>query len=110
MNYTDIAVTAFLFSIIFDLYIIKSRLLTRAVFWTSYLIILFFQLITNWWLTSREIVMYDPDAIIGIRIASAPVEDLFFGFALVLSVMSLWIYWGKKGIQKSNYFANLDLK
>ena len=100
MNYTGIAVTAFLFSIIFDLYIIKSRLLTRAVFWTSYSIILFFQLITNWWLTSREIVMYDPDAIIGIRIASAPAEDLFFGFALVLSVMSLWIYWGKKVIQK----------
>ena len=100
MNYTDIAVTAFLFSIIFDLYIIKSRLLTRAVFWTSYSIILFFQLITNWWLTSREIVMYDPDAIIGLRIASAPAEDLFFGFALVLSVMNLWIYWGKKGIQK----------
>lgn len=100
MNYTGIALTAFLFSILFDLYIIKSRLLTRAVFWTSYAIIVFFQLITNWWLTSREIVMYDPDAIIGLRIASAPVEDLFFGFALVLSVMSLWIYWGKKGIQK----------
>ena len=100
MNYTGIALTAFLFSILFDLYIIKSRLLTRAVFWTSYAIILFFQLITNWWLTSREIVMYDPDAIIGLRIASAPAEDLFFGFALVLSVMNLWIYWCKKGIQK----------
>ena len=100
MNYTDIALTAFLFSILFDLYIIKSRLLTRAVFWTSYAIIVFFQLITNWWLTSREIVMYDPDVIIGLRIASAPAEDLFFGFALVLSVMTLWIYWGKKGIQK----------
>ena len=100
MNYTGIALTAFLFSILFDLYIIKSRLLTRAVFWTSYAIIIFFQLITNWWLTSREIVMYDPDAIIGLRIASAPAEDLFFGFALVLSVMNLWIYWGKKGIQK----------
>jgi lycopene cyclase domain-containing protein len=100
VNYTDIALTAFLFSILFDLYIIKSRLLTRAVFWTSYAIIVFFQLITNWWLTSREIVMYDPDAIIGLRIASAPAEDLFFGFALVLSVMNLWIYWGKKGIQK----------
>jgi lycopene cyclase domain-containing protein len=85
---------------LFDLYIIKSRLLTRAVFWTSYAIIVFFQLTTNWWLTSREIVMYDPDAIIGLRIASAPAEDLFFGFALVLSVMNLWIYWGKKGIQK----------
>ena len=100
MNYTGIALTAFLFSILFDLYIIKSRLLTRAVFWTSYAIIVFFQLITNWWLTSREIVMYDPDVIIGLRIASAPAEDLFFGFALVLSVMTLWIYWGKKGIQK----------
>ena len=100
MNYTSIAITAFLFSILFDLYILKSRLLTRAVFWTSYAIIVFFQLITNWWLTSREIVMYNPDAIIGLRIASAPAEDLFFGFALVLSVMSLWIYWGKKGIQK----------
>ena len=100
MNYTGIALTAFLFSILFDLYIIKSRLLTRAVFWTSYAIIVFFQLITNWWLTSREIVMYDPDAIIGLRIASAPVEDLFFGSALVLSVMSLWIFWGIKGIQK----------
>ena len=100
MNYTGIAITAFLFSILFDLYILKSRLLTRAVFWTSYAIIVFFQLITNWWLTSREIVMYDPDAIIGLRIASAPAEDLFFGFALVLSVMSLWIYWGKKGVQK----------
>ena len=100
MNYTGIALTAFLFSILFDLYIIKSRLLTRAVFWTSYAIIVFFQLITNWWLTSREIVMYDPDAIIGLRIASAPAEDLFFGFALVLSVMNLWIYWGKKGIQR----------
>ena len=100
MNYAGIALTAFLFSILFDLYIIKSRLLTRAVFWTSYAIIVFFQLITNWWLTSREIVMYDPDVIIGLRIASAPAEDLFFGFALVLSVMTLWIYWGKKGIQK----------
>lgn len=100
MTYTDIALTAFLFSILIDLFIIKSRLLTRAVFWTSYAIILFFQLITNWWLTSREIVMYDPDAIIGLRIASAPAEDLFFGFALVLSVMNLWVYWGKKGIQK----------
>ncbi len=100
MNYTEIAVIAFLFSVLFDLYIIKSRLLTRAVFWTSYAIIVFFQLITNWWLTSREIVMYDPDVIIGLRIASAPAEDLFFGFALVLSVMTLWIYWGKKGIQK----------
>jgi lycopene cyclase domain-containing protein len=98
--YTDIAIVAFIASIIADRFLIKSKLLTRKVFWTSYAIILFFQLLTNWWLTSRNIVMYNPDAITGLRIASAPVEDLFFGFALVLLVMNLWVFWGKRGIQK----------
>jgi lycopene cyclase domain-containing protein len=44
--------------------------------------------------------MYRPDAIIGIRIASAPIEDLLFGFALILCVMAMWVFWGKKDIQK----------
>ena len=46
--------------------------------------------------------MYSPDAIIGVRVCSAPVEDLLFGFALVLSVMSLWVYWGRKGFGAKN--------
>jgi lycopene cyclase domain-containing protein len=71
-------------------------LLKRKVFWTSYAIILPFQLLTNWWLTSREIVMYSEDTILGFRIASAPLEDLFFGFALILSVMATWVYLGRK--------------
>ena len=100
MVYTDIAILAFLFSMFFDLFLIKTKLLMRAVFWTSYAIILPFQLITNWWLTSRSIVMYKPEAITGIRIASAPVEDLLFGFALILCVMAMWVFWGKKDIQK----------
>ena len=100
MVYTYIAVLVFLFSIVFDLFIIKARLIRRAVFWTSYAIILPFQLITNWWLTSRKIVMYSPDAIIGTRIASAPAEDLLFGFALILCVMNMWIFWGRKGMLK----------
>ena len=100
MAYTEIAFAAFTFSIIFDLYLIKGRLLTKSVFWTSYAIILPFQLITNWWLTSREIVMYSTDAILGVRIASAPAEDLLFGFALILCVLNMWVFWGKKGIQK----------
>jgi hypothetical protein len=36
--------------------------------------------------------MYSPDAILGPRIASAPVEDLLFGFALVMLV---WVLWDK---------------
>lgn len=91
MSYTQLAIFAVLSAVIFDLYITEVRLIRRRVFWTSYAIIIAFQLLTNWWLTSRNIVMYDPDVITGIRVASAPIEDLLFGFALVLGVLSNWI-------------------
>jgi lycopene cyclase domain-containing protein len=102
MIYSDIAIVGVIFAVFFDLYGVKTALLSKSVFWTSYAIIVPFQLITNWWLTSRGIVTYNPDAIIGTRIAGAPIEDLLFGFALVLSTMSLWVYWGRKGIQPKN--------
>jgi lycopene cyclase domain-containing protein len=91
MTYTHLALCAVLIAVTVDLFVIKTALLKRKVFWTSYAIIVGFQLLTNWWLTSRNIVMYSPDAIIGIRIASAPIEDLLFGFALVLGVLINWI-------------------
>jgi hypothetical protein len=40
--------------------------------------------------------MYSEDTILGPRIASAPMEDLFFGFALILSVMATWVYLGRR--------------
>jgi lycopene cyclase domain-containing protein len=100
MIYSDIAIAAFGIAVMVDLFLFKNSMLTRAAFWTSYAIILPFQLLTNWWLTSRNIVMYNPDAIIGVRICSAPVEDLLFGFALVLSVMGMWEFWGRRGMQR----------
>ncbi len=96
MTYTQIALIAVLIAAFVDLQVLQTKLLKRKVFWTSYAIILPFQFLTNWWLTSRNIVMYSQDAIIGIRIASAPAEDLFFGFALILSVMATWVYLGRK--------------
>ena len=96
MTYTQIALIAVFIAAFVDLEVLKTRLLKRKVFWTSYAIIVPFQLLTNWWLTSRNIVMYSEDAILGIRIASAPMEDLFFGFALILSVMETWVYLGRK--------------
>jgi lycopene cyclase domain-containing protein len=94
MTYTQLAICAVVIVVILDLYVIKTGLLKRKVFWTSYAIIVGFQLLTNWWLTSRNIVMYSPDAILGPRIASAPVEDLLFGFALVVGVLVNWIRLG----------------
>ena len=98
MKYTQIAFAAVALAVILDSYILRTRLLRKRVFWTSYSIILPFQLLTNWWLTSRNIVMYSSETIIGLRIASAPVEDLLFGFALVLSTLAFWVFWGRKGI------------
>jgi lycopene cyclase domain-containing protein len=100
MSYSDLVVLILCLSVLFDAFGLKNSLLTRPAFWASYSIILPFQLITNWWLTSRNIVMYSPDAIIGYRVAGAPIEDLLFGFALILNVMGMWEYWGVKGVQK----------
>lgn len=98
MSYTQLAIVAVAIATILDLLIVRTRLLTRKVFWTSYAIILPFQILTNWWLTSRKIVIYDKHQILGPRLASAPIEDIAFGFALILSVLSLWIFWGRRGL------------
>ncbi len=105
MTYSDLAITAVLIAVVVDLFFFKNSLLTRSAFWLSYSIILPFQLMSNWWLThyrkdGQAIVMYDPDTIVGPRLAAAPVEDLLVGFALVLSVMGLWEFWGRRGFQR----------
>lgn len=100
MTYTQLALIAIPSVIIFDFYITKSRILWRKSFWSAYAILVFFQLITNWWLTSRGILTYDPDVITGLRIAAAPAEDLLFGFSMLVMTISLWMYWGRKGVQR----------
>ena len=90
LTYTQITVYALIITIFFDMFVTKNSLLSTLRFWLSYAIILPFQLVTNWWLTSREIVTYNPDSIIGLRVAEAPFEDLIFGFAMILAVMSMW--------------------
>ncbi|MEU4236650.1 lycopene cyclase domain-containing protein [Actinoplanes sp. NPDC026619] len=100
MTYTSAALTGALIAVLLDLFVFRVRLLGRAVFWATYPIIITFQLLSNGILTGRDIVMYAPDAILGWRIAYAPVEDLVFGFALVLLTLDLWVWWGRRGIQR----------
>jgi lycopene cyclase domain-containing protein len=79
-----------------DLGLTRIRLITRAAFWVSYAIILAFQLIVNGVLTGVPVVRYRPSAIVGLRIAYAPVEDLLFGFCLVLSTLTIWVWLGRR--------------
>jgi len=92
--YSDIALSAVFVAVVLDLFLLKSRMMTRGIFWLTYFLILPFQLLTNWWLTSNKIVMYSDTEIIGQRLAGAPIEDLLFGFSLVLTVLASWVYWG----------------
>ena len=96
MIYSDIAIVGVIFAVFFDLYGVKTALLSKPVFWTSYAIIVPFQLITNWWLTSKNIVMYSEGEIIGTRVAGAPLEDLLFGFSMILLTLSCWEFFAKR--------------
>ena len=105
MTYTAIAVVAALAAVALDRWAARTRLTASAAWWTAYGIIVVFQLLTNGWLTGRRIVRYDPDAILGTekvslvgdgRLVFAPVEDLAFGFALVLTSCVAWMWLGRR--------------
>lgn len=105
MTYTAITVVAVLAAVVLDQLAARTRLTTSRTWWSAYAIIVFFQLLTNGWLTGRRIVRYDPDAILGSgevpllgdgRLVYAPVEDLGFGFALVLTTSVVWVWLGRR--------------
>ena len=95
MSYTAAAGLGVVAALLLDLVVLRTRLVTGRVFWASYAIIVGFQLAYNGILTGRGVVRYDPGAIIGVRVLRAPIEDLAFGFALVLVTLSLWTWWGR---------------
>jgi lycopene cyclase domain-containing protein len=101
MTYTAASLLGVAGALAVDLAVLRTRLVTRAVFWATYPIIIGFQLLSNGILTGRGIVIYDPAAILGWRIAYAPVEDLLFGFAMVLLALSLWVWLGRRGVQRT---------
>ena len=100
MSYTAAAVLGVAVAVAVDLFGLRTRLVLRPVFWATYPIIITFQLLSNGILTGRRIVIYDPAAIIGWRLVYAPVEDLFFGFAMILLTLSVWVWLGRRSGQE----------
>jgi lycopene cyclase domain-containing protein len=96
VSYTVLAVLGVLVAALVDLAVLQTKLLLHKAFWAAYLILLFFQLVTNGLLTGIPVVRYDPSAIIGWRLVFAPVEDLLFGFALVVLTLSTWAWLGAR--------------
>src|ERR1043165_7113247 len=92
VSYIGAAVGMMLASVVLDLFVLRTRLLARLIWWLTYPIVLGFQLLSNGVLTSTGAVNYRPDTILGVRVFHAPVEDLGFGFALVLATLSVWMW------------------
>ena len=117
MTYTQMGLLAIAVVLVVDLWGLRTRLVTRKVFWVSYSIIVVFQLLTNGALTGFRIVRYSGDAIIGSttpvdapppfigdgRLIYAPIEDLMFGFALVVLTQVIWVWLGRRGVQRTPY-------
>lgn len=104
MIYSDIALDAVIFAILVDLFLLRTKMITQGIYWLTYGLIFPFQLLTNWWLTSRKIVQYSPSEIIGRRLAGAPIEDLLFGFSMVLLTLALWEFFSRR--QRARSHAN----
>jgi hypothetical protein len=114
MTYTELTCVGVLIVTVLDLFLFRTKILKRRVFWVSYAIVFFFQLVTNGILTGFGIVEYDGDAIIGSgtpqsspptfigdgRLAFAPIEDLLFGFCLVVLTLIIWVWLGRIGVQR----------
>jgi lycopene cyclase domain-containing protein len=94
VTYTAAAALGVLAAVLLDLALLRTRLVFRLVFWVTYAIVLVFQLVANGILTGRGVVRYAPEAILGPRLGYAPVEDLAFGFALILTTLSAWVWLG----------------
>jgi lycopene cyclase domain-containing protein len=90
MTYSQIAVAVLVAVLVVDLVVLRTRMVTRRVFWVAYAIVIVFQLLMNGVLTGLDVVTYDQAAIWGPRIGYAPVEDLLFGFALVVLTLASW--------------------
>jgi len=115
VTYTQLALASVIVVVVIDLWLLRTRMVLRPAFWVSYAIVAFFQLITNGMFTGFGVVRYDGAAILGEtspeigpppmfgewRIAFAPVEDLLFGFALILLTIALWVFWGRRGVQRT---------
>lgn len=114
MTYTQIAIAVVIAAIVADVLILRTRLVTRRGFWVAYAIVVFFQLLTNGVLTRLQVFRYSDSMIVGYqpdsgpppfigsgRIAYQPFEDLLMGFSLCLLSMALWIYWGRRGVQRT---------
>lgn len=93
LGYTLPALISVAVVIALELAVLRTGLFRKPAYWISMVIVLGFQVLIDGWLTklSAPIVLYNEKHTSGIRFPwDIPVEDFFFGWALVTAVLLLW--------------------
>ena len=71
---------------------LKTRVLSRGVFWIFLAVMYGFMIMANGYLTWRPIVIYGQSFYLGIRLLTIPLEDFVFGFSLIGLSVIVWEY------------------
>jgi lycopene cyclase domain-containing protein len=71
-------------------WLLKTEILSRPNTYIYLIIILLLNLIFNGYLTARPVVLYDADYQLDFRVFTIPIEDIFYGFALLLLNTSIY--------------------
>lgn len=93
LGYTVPAALAVVTVVVFELALLRTGLFRRRAYWLTMVIVLGFQVPVDGWLTksSSPIVSYNNHHTSGLRFPfDIPIEDFFFGFALITAVLLLW--------------------
>jgi lycopene cyclase domain-containing protein len=93
LGYTLPAVISVVVVGVLELAVLRTGLFRKPAYWISMGIVVFFQVLTDGWLTklSAPIVIYNEAHTSGIRFPwDSPVEDFLFGWSLVTGVLLLW--------------------
>lgn len=99
LGYTLPAVISVLVVCVLEWKVLRTGLFRKPAYWISMAIVIFFQVLTDGWLTklSAPIVIYDERHTSGLRFPwDIPVEDFLFGWSMVTAVLLLWVKQGQK--------------
>jgi lycopene cyclase domain-containing protein len=98
-EYTAAALLSVIAVVVLEVAFLRTGLLRRTQYWIAMGIVFAFQVLVDGWLTklSAPIVLYREHAMSGLRIGwDSPVEDFFFGYALVTLTLLCWTALGRR--------------
>jgi len=100
-DYTILVILGSMAVVILDM-ILGTKILRQKLFWIFWSVVTVMMLVINGYLTWRPIVIYNETKMLGVRLFTIPLEDFFFGFALIGLNLIIWEYFSEKENKANN--------